>query len=34
MLYTSTIEKIEEPSQPPPNAAMSCIDDDASKERD
>jgi hypothetical protein len=30
MLYTSTIDESEEPSQPPPNAAISPIDDDAS----
>jgi hypothetical protein len=35
MLYTSTTDKdeSEEISQPPPNATISPIDDDASSER-
>jgi hypothetical protein len=30
MLYTSTIDESEEPFQPPPNATISPIDEDAS----
>jgi hypothetical protein len=33
MLYTSTTNEYEEPFEPPPNATISPIDDDANEER-
>jgi hypothetical protein len=34
MLYTSTTDEYEEPFQPPPNATISPIDEDARSQRD
>jgi hypothetical protein len=31
MLYTSTTDEYDEPFQPPPNATISPIDEDASE---